>query len=244
MSQSLANFVHELHFSSTARRPSLPKCPNSPHFRPRACDVAEFWVVTPSFSTSKSVKGLGRDILLLLFTRTRRPRQCRDSLRLQLTRVVSAGSSVPQTSRNARSWCPRHFLRPSLVHASKFPLFLPWRFYPFLCGGGRPPPAGGRVWPPMAPRKAGPGFPAEPQASCRPSASWQGRGGYDSSSSQFSRPLPSSAWPTTMTPCQTPPAPCGGNQTEPQTMTLPASTGLASPMFNMSPTATTCATRS
>lgn len=83
MSQSLANFVHELHFSSTARRPSLPKCPNSPHFRPRACDVAEFWVVTPSFSTSKSVKGLGRDIILLLFTRTRRPRQCRDSLRLQ-----------------------------------------------------------------------------------------------------------------------------------------------------------------
>lgn len=96
MSQSLANFVHELHFSSTARRPSLPKCPNSPHFRPRACDVAEFWVVTPSFSTSKSVKGLGRDILLLLFTRTRRPRQCRDSLRLRLTPVVSAGSSVPQ----------------------------------------------------------------------------------------------------------------------------------------------------
>lgn len=71
----LANFLHKLLFSSTACRPSLPECPNSPHCRPRACDVAEFWVVTPSFSTSKSVKGRGRDILLLLFTPTRRPRK-------------------------------------------------------------------------------------------------------------------------------------------------------------------------
>lgn len=59
MSHSLANFVHELHFSSTARRPSLPKCPNSPHFRPRACDVAEFWVVTPSFSLQSQSRDSG-----------------------------------------------------------------------------------------------------------------------------------------------------------------------------------------